>query len=362
MLDIDIRKTLPEFELRVSLAVKQEIMAILGPSGCGKTMTLKCIAGLTQPDKGSIRLNQQVLFDSQTGINLPARERRIGFLFQNYALFPHLTVSENIAFGLQHLSKRERQSKVEQILPKTRLEGLGHRYPSELSGGQQQRVALARALAAEPEVLLLDEPFSALDTNVKQRLEAELLEIQEFYQGHVLFVTHNLAEAYRLSSKMAVFEAGSLLQWGDRHTIIERPASRRVAQLIGMENILAAAVGQAEQNRVNLKIAGIGEELSLQPDHPERVNKDQAFVVAIRPEYVKLAAGPGENCLAARLTDCTEELSSYSYRFNLSSSEKEPVIIKVWIPKSSGPQLTPGQTCHLYFPPDKLVLIRNTES
>ena len=137
----------------------QEIMAILGPSGCGKTMTLKCIAGLMTPDQGKIILNEQALFDSQQGINLPARERNIGFLFQNYALFPHLTVHENIAFGIKSLPAAQRNERVQQLLSKVRMERFGHRYPAQLSGGQQQRVALARALAPEPEVLLLDEPF-----------------------------------------------------------------------------------------------------------------------------------------------------------------------------------------------------------
>lgn len=359
MLDIAIRKNLPEFKLDVAFQVDREIMAILGPSGCGKTMTLKCIAGLMLPDQGSITLNQQVLFDSQQGINLPARARKVGFLFQNYALFPHLSVAENIAFGIRNLPARERSTRVEQLLPRMRLERLGHRYPAELSGGQQQRVALARALAAEPQVLLLDEPFSALDTIVKQRLEEELLEIQEFYQGHVLFVTHNLAEAYRLSSKMAVYEAGTLLQWGERQTVIECPESKKVARLTGMENIFDARISQVE-GATSLKLAIAGGNLRVYPKNSGQIKVDQAVSIAIRPEYVQLAAGAGENCLPARLLECTEELSFFNYRFNLQPEIEGQVIIKAMVPKTAGPKLSSGGVYHLYLPPEKLVLIPGT--
>lgn len=331
--------------------VGQEIMAILGPSGCGKTMTLKCIAGLMTPDRGRIVLNEQVLFDSQQGINLPARQRKIGFLFQNYALFPHLTVHDNIAFGIRQLPATERNERVQQLLGKMRLDHFGHRYPVELSGGQQQRVALARALAPEPEVLLLDEPFSALDTQVKERLEAELLEIQSDFRGHVLFVTHNLAEAYRLSSKMAVYETGGLLQWGERQTIIERPANETVARLTGMENIFDGIVSGIEGSRVDIGL-GTGY-LSLYPDNLNRLVVNQEISLAIRPEYVKLADSQEENCLTAELIDGKEELSFYSYTFQF----QEETNIKVHISKSAGPRLVAGKTYRLCLPPENLVII-----
>lgn len=337
--------------MEVNFTVGQEIMAILGPSGCGKTMTLKCIAGLMTPDQGKIVLNEQVLFDSLQRINLPAQQRKIGFLFQNYALFPHLTVNENIAFGIRSLPVAQRSERVQQLLGKMRLDRLGHRYPVELSGGQQQRVALARALAPEPQVLLLDEPFSALDTQVKERLEAELLEIQSGFMGHVLFVTHNLAEAYRLSSKMAVYETGGLLQWGERHTIIEHPANKTVARLTGMENIFEGMVSGMEDSRVDIRL-GAGH-LSLYPDNLSRLAVNQDISVAIRPEYIKLADSQEENCLAAELIDGKEELSFYNYTFRL----QEQASIKVHASKSTGPRLIVGNTYHIYLPPENLVVI-----
>jgi molybdate transport system ATP-binding protein len=337
--------------LEVNFAVDQEIMAILGPSGCGKTVTLKCVAGLMTPDQGKIVLNEQVLFNSQQRINLPARERKIGFLFQNYALFPHLTVHENIAFGIRQLPTTQKNERVRQLLVKMRLEYFGHRYPVELSGGQQQRVALARALAPEPEVLLLDEPFSALDTQVKERLEAELLEIQSDFKGHVLFVTHNLAEAYRLSSKMAVYETGGLLQWGERRTIIEHPANKTVARLTGMENIFDAIVSGIEGSRLDIRL-GTGR-LNLYLDNLDSLEVNQKISIAIRPEYVKLADNHYGNCLVAELVDSTEELTFYSYTFKIM----EQVNLKAYIPKSTSHRLVVGKTYYPYLPPENLVVI-----
>ena len=224
MLEVKIRKSLPGFSLDVAFNVDREILAIIGPSGSGKTMTLLCIAGLIRPDEGYVRLNGKVLWDSARGLSLPPRQRKVGFVFQNYALFPHLTVYDNIAFGIRHLPRREVDERVSRLLDRMNIQGLGHRYPGQLSGGQQQRVAVARALAPEPEVLLMDEPFSALDAQVKERLEDELLALQNFYQGTVLFVTHDLAEGYRVSSRMAVYESGRILQCDSKQKVIAAPA------------------------------------------------------------------------------------------------------------------------------------------
>ena len=178
-LEVAIEKQVSGFRLAVEFTADGAPLGLLGPSGSGKTMTLRAIAGLETPDRGRIVLHGRVLFDSASGINVPARERHIGLLFQNYALFPHLTVAENIAFGLRRLPEPERARRVEQQLAAAHLDGLANRYPASLSGGEQQRVALARALAVEPEALLLDEPFSALDTHLRSALERQLRETLE---------------------------------------------------------------------------------------------------------------------------------------------------------------------------------------
>jgi molybdate transport system ATP-binding protein len=180
--EVNIKRKLPGFTLDVSFCANQEILAILGPSGSGKTMTLQCIAGLTEPDEGYIKLNDKILFNSISKINLTPQMRKVGFVFQNYALFPHISVYDNIAFGIRHLPKSEIKERIFNLLNKMNINELAYRYPKQLSGGQQQRVALARAIAPEPDILLLDEPFSALDTQVKERLEIELLSLQIFLQ------------------------------------------------------------------------------------------------------------------------------------------------------------------------------------
>lgn len=237
---VDIQKQLPGFTLKVTFSTGGDILGLLGASGSGKSMTLRCIAGMETPNRGRIVLNRRVLFDSERGINLPSRARKVGFLFQNYALFPHLTVSQNIAFGLQGLSKSERARRVEEQMALAQLQGLEKRYPHQLSGGQQQRVALARALVTEPEALLLDEPLSALDTHLRSQIEKQLIETLSIYQGATLFVTHNLEEAYRVCKKLLVLSEGKEVACGLKEDIFERPATLTVAQITGCKNLSRA--------------------------------------------------------------------------------------------------------------------------
>jgi molybdate transport system permease protein len=188
-------------------------------------------------------INGKVLFDSEQKINLPSCDRHIGFLFQNYALFPHLTVAQNIAFGLSKgLTALQIKQKVSEQLHSIELQGFGDRYPHQLSGGQQQRVALARALASKPEALLLDEPFSALDTHLRSQLEQQVAEILDDYSGVTLFVTHNMEEAYRLCPNLLVLEQGKQAHHGSKYEIFQHPASVNVAQLTGCKNFSRANI------------------------------------------------------------------------------------------------------------------------
>ncbi len=233
---VDIQKQLPHYNLDVSFTAEGETLGLLGSSGSGKSMTLRCIAGIQTPTRGRIMLNDRILYDSDQGINLPSRDRKVGFLFQNYALFPHLTVAQNVAYGLRGLSKNATHQQVNQQLEQVRLLGFGDRYPHQLSGGQQQRVALARALVTEPDVLLLDEPFSALDTHLRSELEKQLITTLFDYKGLTLFVSHNLEEAYRVCQKLLVLDQGKVVAAGDKQTIFDRPDTLAVAQLTGCKN------------------------------------------------------------------------------------------------------------------------------
>jgi molybdate transport system permease protein len=245
---VDIQKQLSGFLLDVSFSTNEQVLGVLGASGAGKSMILRCIAGIETPSKGRIVLNGRVLFDSEKGINIPSRNRHIGFLFQNYVLFPHLSVSQNIAFGLpKGTSALTIKQQVEAQLVAMQLQGYAERYPRELSGGQQQRVALARALASQPEALLLDEPFSALDTHLRSQLEQQLITSVETYQGLTLFVTHNLEEAYRVCQDLLVMERGKAITYSSKQNIFERPNTVSVAQLTGCKNFSRVVVKASQQ-------------------------------------------------------------------------------------------------------------------
>jgi len=233
---VDLQKQLPNYCLEVSFTVEGEALGILGSSGAGKSMVLRCIAGIETPTSGTIVLNDRLLYDSRKGINLPSRDRNVGFLFQNYALFPHLTVAQNVAYGLKGLSTNAIARRVAAQLEQVKLVGLDDRYPHQLSGGQQQRVALGRALATDPDVLLLDEPFSALDTHLRNELEKQLIKTLAHYQGIALFVSHNLEEAYRVCQKLLVLSNGKVVANGQKQAIFDRPGTLTVAQLTGCKN------------------------------------------------------------------------------------------------------------------------------
>jgi molybdate transport system permease protein len=241
-LEVQIEKKLADFTLDVSFRVTETPLSILGASGAGKSMLLRCIAGLEKPGRGRVALNQRVLFDSDRHVWIPARERRIGMLFQHYALFPHRTVAQNIAFGLHALPHEDQAARTASLVARTHLTGLERRYPRELSGGEQQRAALARALVTQPEALLLDEPLSALDTHLRAQLEAQLQETFASFRRPTLLVTHNMEEAYRLGEQLLVLARGRVAAFGAKQEIFRRPPTSEVARLTGCKNISPARV------------------------------------------------------------------------------------------------------------------------
>ena len=236
---VRIKKKLRDFVLEVEFTARNEVFALLGASGCGKSMTLKIIAGIETPDEGQVILNGRTLFDSDKKINLPPQARRVGYLFQNYALFPNMTVAENILFAMQG-SHDKKNLKLRENISRFKLDGLENSYPRELSGGQQQRVAFARILASHAEILLLDEPFSALDSYLKWQLEPELADIFKAYGNSAILVSHDRNEVFRLADKVAVLNAGKLDALGTVHEIFEQPKTVATALLTGCKNISAA--------------------------------------------------------------------------------------------------------------------------
>ena len=237
LLKVDIQKKLKEFDLVVDFELEKKHLGILGPSGCGKSMTLKSIAGIVDPDNGVVSLNtgeETIYFDSNKKINLKPQKRNVGYLFQNYALFPNMTVEENIACGLP---KNHDGKIVSEMIKRFRLDGLEKRYPRQLSGGQQQRVALARIMAYGPDVILLDEPFSAMDTFLKEQLRIELSNSLNDFDGFSIMVTHDRDEAFQFCDELIVLDQGKIIAKGDTYDIFENPRKVQVARLTGCKNI-----------------------------------------------------------------------------------------------------------------------------
>ena len=295
---IDIKKKLYEFQLDAKLQSEEDIIGILGASGSGKSMLLRCIAGLVKPDEGTIIINGKTFFDSEKKINLSKRERKVGFLFQNYALFPNMTIEENIAFGLDNFSKSDKKKKVNELMEKYHLGDIENRYPSQISGGQQQRVALARAVAVEPDILLLDEPFSALDVHLRNHMIREMSESLKEYKGIALFVTHNMEEAYQLCDHIAIFNKGKVETFNEKKNLFQRPVSLEAAKITGCKN-LAKAIKLSE-NIAEVCDWGIQLKTSVNIEH------DAGFV-GIRANNIRIVENcDEENCFKVWLADENE--------------------------------------------------------
>ena len=234
------------FTLDAQFEAENELVVLFGRSGSGKTTTLQCISGLLKPNGGKIIVNGRSYFDCHKDINLPVQERKLGYVFQNYALFPHMDVKKNIAYGLRGWTEEEREKRIWEMLELLHIVGLEDNYPSQLSGGQKQRVALARALAPKPDILLLDEPFSALDMVVRMKLRDKIKEIQRELGIPIIFITHNHVEAFTIADRIVIFHDGRVQQTGTPEDVFYHPGNRHVAELVGVSNIFedAKVVGQ----------------------------------------------------------------------------------------------------------------------
>jgi molybdate transport system ATP-binding protein len=320
-------------------------------------MTLQCIAGLCRPDEGYIELNGRVLFDSAKGINMPPGKRKVGFVFQNYALFPHLNVVDNIAYGIRSLSATEVSEKVKRLLALLHLEQLGGRFPRQLSAGQQQRVAIARALAPDPEIILLDEPFSALDTQLRERLELELLALYNNFKGSMLLVTHDLMEGYRLGSKVAIFQSGNIIQQGPKEAVFSEPVNRSAARLLGMRNQMEGEVISVIDSNAVIYIPAWDVNLKAVVCH-QPVIPNQKVILGIRPEFIEFAEKTGENILSATILQSVESIAVISYRFRQKQDAEGRHPLSATITKGQTRDLREGEDCFLRLPPEQLIIIK----
>ena len=305
---VDIEKDLGSFKLKVKFEQEDGIVGLLGQSGCGKSMTLRCIAGIVKPDKGKIISNGKVFFDSEKKINLTPQQRNIGFLFQNYALFPHMSVKQNIQLGIEKLSKEEKDEITKKYLKKFRLEGFEDRYPWQLSGGQQQRIALARALCLNPDILILDEPFSALDYHLRSNMENELCEILKDFDGNVLFVTHDISEAYRISDDIIVFDNGLSLPKRTKNELFVHPSCMTEAVITGCKNISSCDI--INTNTVFAKDWGFNCKIE------KGVNENSKHI-GIRAHHME----DGENIFEMTVVKVIE--NSFTYNIHIKNCDNE---------------------------------------
>jgi molybdate transport system ATP-binding protein len=285
-LEVAIRKALPGFTLDVEWSAGGGVAALFGPSGAGKTLTLQCLAGLVRPDAGRIVVDGQVLFDSVAGIDVRPQRRRVGYVFQGYALFPHLTVRGNVGFGLR--DRVERRRREDEVMARLGIEAFAERYPRELSGGQRQRVALGRALATDPALLLLDEPLSALDLPLRQALRDELRAVLTDWGIAAVLVTHDLTEAYRLGDRIVVYEEGRVIQASPRAELLWQPSSRSVARIMGIRNLVEGVTLKATADRIQFRWRGQVLEAVNSPTRSYLPAADSPLAFYIRPEYVRL--------------------------------------------------------------------------
>jgi molybdate transport system ATP-binding protein len=287
-LEVAITMRVPGFDLDVAWSAGSGVAVLFGPSGAGKTLTLQCLAGLITPTAGRIVVDGRVFFDSAAGVSLPTQDRRVGYVFQGYALFPHLTVVDNVGFGLRDRPRAGRSRRVAQVVEQLGLGGLERRYPRELSGGQRQRVALGRALAIEPALLLLDEPLSALDAPLRRALRDELRALLSEVGTAAVVVTHDFTEAYRLGDRIVVYEGGRVVQAAPRTELLWQPASEAVARIMGIPNVLHGTVIKATPDRIQLRWRGQILEAVNSPTRSYLPPPEAPIAFFIRPEYVRL--------------------------------------------------------------------------
>lgn len=322
-LSVSIKKHFPAFTLDVNIEAGNETLGWLGESGCGKSLTMRCIAGIETPDEGKIVVNGKTFFEREAGkrptMNLSPQERKTALLFQNYMLFPNLTVAENVAAGIDRkLPKEEREAQVNAELKRFGLDGFGKRYPSQLSGGQQQRVALARMLAAKPDILMLDEPFSALDAHLKGVLEQNLAGLFETFHGTILYVSHDIDEALRFCDRIAVIEKGHVMEVSTGNNLVNNPQSAASIKLSGCKN--ATPARRIDDHRVFLPAWGI----EVETDKPVQEN---LTCMGVRAFFLEQAKEPGRNTYRVRVVRTSD--SRFDRSALLEFLDREPGADKV---------------------------------
>ena len=349
-ISVEIHRKLNRFMLDVSFRSTSRRIGILGASGCGKSMTLKCIAGIETPDAGRIAVEDRVLFDSDSRTDLKPQKRNAGYLFQNYALFPTMTVEKNIGAGLKG-NRIAKEKRVKEMVRKFRLEGLEKQLPGQLSGGQQQRVALARIMAYEPDVILLDEPFSALDMFLKDQLQREMVNMLEDYEGTVIMVSHDRDEIYRFSEELLIMDQGKIVAAGPTKEVFRNPENKTAARLTGCKNFS--------------RIRKLGEDTVEAVDwnlvlHVERTVPEDAEYMGYRAhDFIPVWGERGENML--KFDPVSSASLPFEQNYYIRSGEKADVdeVICWFVQRDELQQLKEkGKPDYLKIEEEKILFLR----
>lgn len=347
--DVHIEKRLPGFTLKVSFTTQGSLAGILGASGSGKSMTLRCIAGIQRPDKGRIVVNGRTLFDSEKKIDLKPQKRRVGYLFQNYALFPTMTVEENMGCGYLGKDKNEKKEKIRAFLERYQLQGLEKRLPSQLSGGQQQRVALARMMMGAPDLILLDEPFSALDGPMRDLLQRDMQGFLEDYSGDMLMVTHNRDEIFKFCRELTVLCKGRSLVWGETKSLFQRPVYLEAARITGCKNF--SRIRPLDSR--HLEALDWGLTLAAAEEIPQG-----ATHVGIRGHWMVPVTEEKDNSMEILGLESVE--TTFEHQYLVRNKAKEGSLPLWWMcPKTSFGEVA-GERLpkRLYLPPEHLMFLR----
>ncbi len=345
-IELDFVKKYNNFVLRLQYKGNSNRIGILGASGCGKSMTLKIIAGIITPDQGRIMIDDQVFYDSATKVNLTPQQRKIGYLFQNYALFPTMTVEENIAAGLADKTKSEVKERVGNMIHRFALDGLEKRYPKELSGGQQQRVALARIMAYEPRLIMLDEPFSAMDSFLKDSLKLEMKQLLKDYSGGMILVTHNRDEIYDFSEELFIMSEGKIVEIGKTKELFTKPHFVESARLTGCKNISTAKI--VDEHHV------YAEEWDMVLKTSDLATKNITHV-AIRANHLYPSLNIESNQFQFEILDVYEKPFEVTFVLKRQNSKGAALLWKVH--KNEFVSVIRSSTCTLYIEEKNVMLL-----
>lgn len=346
-----IKKRYGDFQLNVDFSAESGgALALLGASGCGKSVTLKCLAGIDMPDWGHIELDGQVLFDSERGIHLPPQRRRIGYLFQHYALFPDMTVEQNIAACLGRVEKSRRRERTAELIAAMRLEDVKKLLPRQISGGQQQRTALARILASEPRAILLDEPLSALDSCLRWQLEAELQDVLARFGGPAVWVSHDQGEVYRSCRQVCVLDKGKSSPAVGWKELTADPGTVSAARISGCKNYVPFRPG-AEPGQAAVPAWGV----VLRASGPRR---EGASVLGVRDNRVRPAAEGAENAFPCRVRRVAEDVSAMLAVLSPEGAEKDAPLLRMELRKEEWTALPDRERLWVAIAPEDVLLLK----